>query len=214
MYKSPNVQRLDPERDANRRSLARLRRQIDALDDNLLELIERRLAASRSIAQLKSSGGDTHLWLKPRREQEVLARVLKRASIAPRPLVEHLWRELMAYSLQAQVRTELVLHGPDPAGLKLWAQRRFGSAAPVRVAGSHDEALGAAVAAEAVAVIALDESAEWVERLDPRLSIFDWVRDEEGEVVAAAVGRIPTEEYPDHPASHTPVRSQALEAGR
>lgn len=207
MYRATRAQRADPEREANRRSLTRLRAQIDALDDDLLRLIERRLAASQSIAQLKSSNGDRHLWLKPRREQEVISRLLKRASIAPRPLVEHLWREIMAYSLQAQVLTELVLHGPDPAGLKSCAQRRFGSAAPVRVADSPAEALASAAQKEAVAVIALDDRADWVERLDPSLSIFDWVRDEAGKVVAAAVGRVPAEEYPDHPA--TPAREAA-----
>ena len=92
MYRASAARRADPEREANRRSLARLRAQIDALDDDLLRLVERRLAASHAIAALKSTHDDKQLWLKPRREQEVLERLLKRASIAPRPLVEHLWR--------------------------------------------------------------------------------------------------------------------------
>ncbi|MGZ8345633.1 MAG: chorismate mutase [Allosphingosinicella sp.] len=203
MYRPRTAQRPDPERDANRRELARLRAQIDALDDNLLDLVERRLTASQAIAARKSARGDDQRWRKPRRVQEVIARLVKRASVAPTTLVEHVWRELMAYSLQVQVRTELVLHGPDPAGLKACARRRFGSAAPVRIAATTHDALTAAVAKEAVAVIALDEGAEWVERLDPRLAIFDWIRDEEGEVVAAAVGRIAVEDHPDHPASQS-----------
>ena len=62
------------------------------------------------------------------------------------------------------------------------------------------EALAAAAAEEAVAIVALDEQADWIDSLDKRLSIFDWLRDEQGEVVAVAVGRIPVEEMPDHPA--------------
>jgi hypothetical protein len=116
----------------------------------------------------------------------------------------------MAWSLQAQVRTELVLHGPDLAALKTCARRRFGSAAPVRIATTPAEALTAAAANEAVAVIAVGAQDEWAERLAPGLSIFDWIRDEDGKVVAAAVGRIPAEECPDAAVTPRPVP----EAGR
>ncbi|WP_165357443.1 chorismate mutase [Sphingosinicella sp. CPCC 101087] len=183
--------------DAAARSLAELRTQIDAIDDALLDLIEKRLAASQSVATLKSARPDGHLWMHPRREQEVIARLSRRASIAPHRLVELVWRELMAFSLQAQVRTELVLAGPDPDRLEGLARRRFGSAAPVRCAADPAEAIAAASSGEAVAVIAFDGSAEWIERLPPTLSIFDWVRDEEGEAVAAAVGRIAPAELPE-----------------
>src|SRR5688572_5100165 len=176
--------------DAMTRSLARLREQIDALDDEILDLIERRLAASKAVAELKSARPDGHLWLRPRREQEVIARLCRRASIAPDRLIETLWRELMAFSLQAQVRTELVLHGPDPDRLIILARGRFGSAAPVRCAASAAEALAAACNGEAVAVIAVDGAPEWTWDFPSSLVIFDWILDEAGEAVAAAVGRI------------------------
>jgi len=187
-------------------SLARLREQIDALDDEILDLIERRLAASQSVAEQKSAGSDGHLWLRPRREQEVIARLSRRASIAPLLLVELLWRELMAFSLQAQVRTELVLHGPDPDRLTVLARGRFGSAAPVRCAASPAEALEAAEAGEAVAVIAVAEAADWLDRLPASLSVFDRILDADGRIVAAAVGRISPTELPDAAAGAEPGR--------
>ena len=180
-------------------SLESLRAQIDSLDDELLALVERRLAASRAVAELKSSRGDAHLCLRPRREQQVVARLVRRATVAPETLIARLWRELMAFSLQAQVRTELVLQGPDPDRLKWAARERFGSAAPVRMAESAAAALEAALQEEAVAIVALDDGAAWIETLHPALSIFDLLRDEGGQVIAAAVGRIPPEELPEAP---------------
>jgi chorismate mutase len=180
-------------------SLESLREQIDSLDDELLALVERRLAASRAVAELKSSRGDDHLCLRPRREQQVVARLVQQATVAPETLIDRLWRELMAFSLQAQVRTELILHGPDPEALRWAARERFGSAAPLRHADSAAAALDAALRQEAVAIVALEDGAAWIESLHPTLSIFDLLRDEAGEVVAAAVGRIPPEELPEPP---------------
>lgn len=191
------------DRDSHREPLASLRDRIDRLDEALLDLVEKRLAAAQSIAELKSASHDGHLRLRPRREQEIVARLAGRAALAPRPLVEALWRELMAYSLQAQVRTDLVLHGADLHRLTACVRQRFGSAAQLRSATTAAEALAAAAKEEAVAIVALDEQADWIDRLDKRLSIFDWLRDEQGEVVAVAVGRIPVEEMPDHPALAT-----------
>ena len=191
-------------------SLESLRQQIDSLDDELLALVERRLAASRAVAELKSSHGDGHLCLRPRREQQVIARLARRAEAAPEPLIAALWRELMAFSLQAQTRTELLLHGPEPDRLRWAARERFGSAAPVRRMESAAAALDAAAKEEAVAVIALSDDAGWIETLHPALSIFDLLRDESGAVVAAAVGRIPPEELPEPPA----LPATGPEAGR
>ena len=109
----------------------------------------------------------------------------------------------MAYSLQAQVRTDLVLHGSDPQRLTACVRQRFGSAAGLRSASTVAEALAAAAEEEAVAIVALDAEADWIDGLDKRLLIFDWLRDEQDEVVAVAVGRIPVEEMPDHPALGT-----------
>ena len=203
MQRPQSAQGDDSDRDSLREPLARLRDQIDRLDEALLDLVEKRLAAAQTIAALKSANRDGHLKLRPRREQEIVARLAGRAALAPRPLVEALWRELMAYSLQAQVRTDLVLHGNDLQSLTACVRQRFGSAAQLRSAATVAEALAAAASEEAVAIVALDEEAGWIDGLDKRLSIFDWLRDAKGEVVAVAVGRIPVEEMPDHPALGT-----------
>ena len=49
-----------------------LRGEIDACDSQIIELIQRRLAVSREIGQLRTAAGGTRLSLS--REQQVLAR--------------------------------------------------------------------------------------------------------------------------------------------
>ena len=56
-----------------------LRRQIDACDAEIIELVERRLAISREIGALRAASGGTRLSLS--REQQVLARF--RAALGP-----------------------------------------------------------------------------------------------------------------------------------
>jgi chorismate mutase len=56
-----------------------LRREIDACDAEIIELVERRLAISREIGALRAASGGTRLSLS--REQQVLARF--RAALGP-----------------------------------------------------------------------------------------------------------------------------------
>jgi chorismate mutase len=168
-----------------------IRAEIDSLDDALLELIERRLAAAAAVAASKSDAGDGQLWLRPRREAAIIARLAARAKQAPPTLIERVWRELMGFGLQAQVRTELVVHAADPAALAPALRRRFGSCAPIRRAANVAEALDAACCEHAVAIVGVDDVAD---DLPEELVAFDRIRDENGNVVAVAVGRIAPDE--------------------
>jgi len=59
--------------------IGELRREIDACDEQLIELLHRRLAVSREIGALRAASGGTRLSLS--REQQVLARF--RAALGP-----------------------------------------------------------------------------------------------------------------------------------
>ena len=186
----------DPKRPDSPQRLESVRAEIDALDDALLDLIERRLAASAAVAASKSHERDSHLWLRPRREAAIIARLAERSSIAPASLIERVWRELMGCGLQAQVRTELVVHASDPERLAPALRRRFGSSAPLRRAAGAHEALDAARSGQAVAILGCDDPTALTASLHDGLSIFDWIRDEDGLIVAAAIGRISPDELP------------------
>ncbi len=95
--------------DEQLRGLAASRAELDRIDDEILDLIERRLAVSAEIATIKDAEGDRRLKLRPRRQAQILDRLKARAKRTPPALVEQVWREIMAHSLQAQAQTELVL---------------------------------------------------------------------------------------------------------
>jgi 3-deoxy-7-phosphoheptulonate synthase len=168
--------------------LAKLRAELDHIDDQILDLIERRLAASVEIAAAKDAEGDRHLKLRPRRQAQILERLKGRAERAEPELVEKVWREIMAHSLQSQAETELVLAPSDqPELLEAQVRAHFGSAAAICWAASTSHAIRSALRGEAVAIIPdpLPES-------DGELRVFDIVKAEDGKAVAYAVGRVAT----------------------
>ena len=66
-------------------NLARLRGELDRIDDNILHLVEQRLTLCRRIAL--SNGNARQLKLNPRRQREVIARLEARASSNAVPAV-------------------------------------------------------------------------------------------------------------------------------
>jgi chorismate mutase len=177
----------DPkERSDAAEGLDAVRARIDALDDALLDLIEQRLAASAAVAASKSGSDDGTLWLKPGREAAIIARLVGRAGHAPPAMIERIWRELMGASLQAQVRTELVVPAELPDQLAPLLRARFGSAAPMRAVADGESAVRAAADGPAVAILSPADA----DLVGDGLSCFDRIRDESGVVIAIAVGRI------------------------
>jgi 3-deoxy-7-phosphoheptulonate synthase len=169
--------------------LARLRGELDLIDDRLLDLVERRLALCARIAAAKTGDG-RHLKLRPERQRAVVARLQAKASAAPPDAVAHIWRELMAHSLQGQARTRLLLWTDgDREGLIRLVRERFGSAAPIEWAAGPEAALRRAATEEAVAVLPSDRR----EALPAGVACFDLLADEAGRPVASAFGRVEEE---------------------
>jgi chorismate mutase len=169
-------------------SLEALRREIDRIDDSLLDLIEQRLAASDSVAALKQSEGDGRLKLRPAREAAVLTRLVERADRASPELVTLIWRTLMSYALQAQAPTVMVLWAArDPVALMERTRHHFGPAGEIRWVDRPEDAIEAARSSEAVAVI---EGQAFAGFEDARLTVFETLRDADGRPLAVAIGRV------------------------
>ena len=136
-------------------NLDELRVEIDALDDALLELFERRMGVAIKVARLK--GDDGLLKLRPKRESAIVARLAAKASIATPELIAHVWRELMAHSRHSQAEMTVRMYAPTAAvALREAARERFGRVTPIIVAESPAAALAAAANGEVVALIELD----------------------------------------------------------
>jgi 3-deoxy-7-phosphoheptulonate synthase len=171
-------------------ALALLRVQLDRIDDDILDLIERRLALSLEIAAAKEAEGDRRLMLRPRRQEAILKRLKARTTHAKPELVDEVWRQIMAHSLQAQAPLEIILAPSDePELLESRVRAHFGSAAPVRWAASIAHAIRSALVGEAIAIVP-----EPLAEPQGELRTFDVVASEDNRPIAFAVGRIAADE--------------------
>ena len=157
-------------------TLQDVRARIDAIDSELLRLIDERSALAREVAAAKAAAGETGFGLRPARETQVLKALLaERRTAARPPLVVRIWRELMADSLSLQGPFHLsVWGGRDPGRTMELTRLRFGAAAPARQAAKPEDALAAARSQGGVAICALTSDNPWWARLlaEPKLKVF------------------------------------------
>ncbi len=158
-------------------SLDEVRARIDAIDAELLRLVDERAGIARIVAEAKRAAGDGDKFgLRPAREAQLVRRLLatprKGASDA---LTVRLWRELISDNLARQGPFHLSVWGAnDPARAVELARARFGSAPPLERAARPEDALAAAKSLGGVGVLALVPDHGWWGRLlaEPTLSVF------------------------------------------
>lgn len=137
--------------------LKKLRASIDALDKQLLELVNRRAAHAHSIGQLKNG-----IVYRPEREAQILRRI-KEAN--PGPLsdetVARLFREIMSACLALEKPMAVTYLGPQGTFSEAAAIKHFGHAAQVIACTSIDEVLHKVEAGEVdYAVTPVENSTE------------------------------------------------------
>ncbi len=98
-------------------SLDDIRREIDSIDDAILDLVVKRFAATGRVAAAKASDGSIAVSpFRPAREASLLRRLAARGEgqISPQLLVR-LWRVILSFSTQAQAA--VTIHtGPEDCG--------------------------------------------------------------------------------------------------
>lgn len=158
-------------------SLDEVRQRIDALDTELLRLVDERASLARIVAAAKQAAGDGGKFaLRPGRETAILRRLVsaERSSASP-GLVVRIWRELIGDSLSVQGPFHLnVWGGKDPGRTVELARHRFGAAPPLRQFAKAEEAIAAARTPGGVAVCTLGGESAWWGRLlaEPQLKVF------------------------------------------
>ena len=92
--------------------LGELRREIDAVDTELLTICNKRAALSLEVGQIKA--GDTGIVFKPLREREVLD-ALEARNPGPLPAshVRNIWREILSSSRALQRPQKVAYLGPE-----------------------------------------------------------------------------------------------------
>lgn len=158
-------------------SLEDIRRRIDAIDAELLRLVDERASLATSVATAKRAAGDGDKFgLRPAREAQLVRRLLATPRQgAGAALTVRLWRELISDSLSKQGPFHLTVWGGASAPRTVeMARQRFGAAPPLRLAAKPEEALAGAKALGGVGVLALAPDSAWWGRLlaEPTLTVF------------------------------------------
>jgi chorismate mutase/prephenate dehydratase len=111
-----------------RQQLAPLRQQIDALDTQLVELLNQRAKVVVEVGEIKRASGESVPIYAPDREQQVLARI-KSANAGPLPdrCLDAIWRELMSGSFALERPLRIGYLGPPGSFSHLAARQKFGA---------------------------------------------------------------------------------------
>ena len=112
---------------ATREKLAPLRGRIDALDAQIVELLNRRAQIVVEVGEVKRAGGEDVPIYAPDREQAVLEKV-RRLNHGPLPdrCLEAVWRELMSGSFALERPLRIGYLGPAGSFSHLAATAKFG----------------------------------------------------------------------------------------
>ncbi len=158
-------------------SLDAVRARIDAIDAELLALVDERAALAKDVAVAKAAAGDGGKFaLRPGRETQLLRNLLSKERQAARPsLVVRIWRELIGDSLSRQGPFHIaVFGGRDPARAVEGARMRFGAAPTLKSTPKPEDALAAARTLGGVGVLSLASDTPWWGRLlaEPKLKVF------------------------------------------
>jgi chorismate mutase/prephenate dehydratase len=107
--------------------LRELRERIDALDEQIQELISQRARCAQEVADAKQLAGNNSSFYRPEREVDVLRRVLKRNK---GPLsneeMARLFREIMSACLALESPLKIAFLGPEGTFTQAAALKHFG----------------------------------------------------------------------------------------
>lgn len=158
-------------------TLTEVRARLDAIDAELLRLVDERASLATVVAAAKAAAGDAGKFgLRPAREAQLLRRLIARPRQAATPaLIVRIWSELIGESLAVQGPFSLsVWGGRDAARTVELARLRFGGAPPLQEAKTAEAAITHARTLGGVGVVALTPENAWWGRLlaEPRLRVF------------------------------------------
>ncbi|HRD93875.1 MAG TPA: prephenate dehydratase [Accumulibacter sp.] len=148
--------------DELQRELAVVREQIDALDGQLLELLNQRARFAQRVGEIKSRHGEAGFIYRPEREAQVLHRIQQ---LNPGPLsgetVTWFFREVMSACLSLEQPLGIAFLGPLGTFSESAATKHFGHAARLMPQISIDDVFREVEAAHAdYAVVPIENSTE------------------------------------------------------
>src|SRR6266850_4599303 len=116
--------------------IEKLRREIDALDDQLAALLNRRAGLAQRIGTLKS-GAPAY---RPERESEILRRLTKNPGVLPAERVAAVFREIISACRGLEEAIRVSYLGPEGTFSEQAVRKHFGAAVDAVPVASVDEA--------------------------------------------------------------------------
>ncbi len=112
----------------NKKTLKELRREIDTVDDRILELLNKRAALVIDVGKLKSARKDEfHV---PSREREIYERLAgQNSGPFPNEAIKSVFREIISASLALEAPMKVAFFGPKATFTHLAAMQQFGLSA-------------------------------------------------------------------------------------
>lgn len=164
-------------------ALADLRLQIDALDGELLRLVDERAALGKAIgeAKLREEGSGAASLLRPDREAMLIRKLINMPrQAASEGVVVRIWRELISENLRIQGQANGGLHlnltaSDQSREVLVWARERFGFAPSYGYVNDATAAITAARDTRHLGVISLDpRGGAWWARLlaEPKVRVI------------------------------------------
>jgi chorismate mutase/prephenate dehydratase len=149
----------DPKGGPPNAELAELRVKIDAVDDQILALLDRRAEVVRRVGEIKRERRETfHV---PQRERAVLERLTSAATGAfPREAVRPVFREIMSACLSLESPLVVSYPGPEATFSHLAGKTRFGLSARYVPAASLGEVFREVGRGADYGVVPVEEAAE------------------------------------------------------
>ncbi|MEP2827553.1 chorismate mutase [Parvibaculum sp.] len=131
------------------KALADVRKEIDAIDDAMQDLLQKRTELVVEVAEAKAraasaAGKGSFVAFRPGREAEVIRRLAERHKGAlPLRVLIRLWREIMAAMTRIQGPFRVDVFGPEGDALGYWdlARNYYGSTTPMELHGQARDVL-------------------------------------------------------------------------
>lgn len=115
-----------------RGKLGDARAEIDALDDTILGLLEKRADVARNVAEIKRAA-EVEVFHDPERERQVLERLVKRGGGRfPQDAIRAVFREVMSGCLSVEEPLRVAYLGPEGTFSQMAARHLFGLQARYR----------------------------------------------------------------------------------
>lgn len=148
----------------NEQQLKELRDQIDAIDEQIQQLISQRARCAHEVGEVKKAAGEEVVFYRPEREAQILRRVKERNE-GPLDADEmaRLFREIVSTCLALEQQLSVVYLGPEGSYTHTAAIKHFGQAVKPVPVGAIDETFREVEAGSAdYGVVPVENSTEGV----------------------------------------------------